>query len=228
MKVYECGKRKSLFSCFHLLLKNKNLHGKHSWEKLYFSNSTYAWHRKKQLKELSEVSRAEKKTETNFIWLYLSYCCLCYKSNTRFQNVPWWVRAEPGKGEKRSCRVQAVANNSSFESSWNFNWRFHQDHFLNSHWHFAAAKLPQQIQVKFCPWQIKFFWSSSSQTLQSYFHSFLLQTIRFLGMSTLTQEATSLVCAHHPQCYSSSSPYQIRKPHSCFLLYIQPFPLPLQ
>lgn len=71
-----CGKRKSPFSCFHLFLMENIIisHGKYSWEKLYFSISTYAWSRKDRLKGLSKVSMltTEWKIETHFIWLFLS------------------------------------------------------------------------------------------------------------------------------------------------------------
>lgn len=94
-KFMSMGKEKTLFHVFMLC-----------WKKIRNKNNNN--------KKIIMSTAEKKKIETNFIWLYLSYCCLCYKSNTHFQNVPWWVKAGPGKGGKRSCRVQEMVNNSSF------------------------------------------------------------------------------------------------------------------
>lgn len=144
MKVCDCGKRKTPFSYFLPFLMENTIisHGKYSWEKLYFSSSTYAWSRKGRLKELSKVSMltAEWKIETNFIWLFFSLVFFLLSLSKMSPDV----KLEPhlAKVEKDPSDFKTEIAFPGFESSWKCKWKFHQNSFLNTHWHFAVTKLP--------------------------------------------------------------------------------------
>lgn len=214
MKAFECGKRKSPFPYFHPFLMENIIisYGKYSWEKLYFSSSTYAWSRKGRLKELSKVSMltAEWKIETHFIWLFL-FLVLFLLSLSKMSPD---VKCRTWEKWKTILQKTGIVF-PGFEPSWECKWRFHQNNFLNSQWHFAVSKLPQQIHVNFCPWQIKLFYFLLPAKLFSHISIAYYRPHNFLHVWSHSGTKFPCMCTSSIFLYLSPA-YQIRKPNYCF------------